>query len=100
MYKYIHIHIHTGIYTYMYLLTPWPKSASELYRPSDRRLSAKLVPTSADRGCHVVSVTDPYGRILGFLGRTSCVNRIDNTHYAPITTTPSTRTKYSHKILH
>jgi hypothetical protein len=23
------------------------------------RLSAKLVPTSADRGCHVVSVTDP-----------------------------------------
>jgi hypothetical protein len=25
--------------------TPWPQSASELYRPSDRRLSAKLVPT-------------------------------------------------------
>jgi hypothetical protein len=25
-------------------------SASELYRPSDRRLSAKLVPTFADRG--------------------------------------------------
>jgi hypothetical protein len=25
----------------------------------------------ADRGCHVVSVTDPYGRILGFLDR-SC----------------------------
>jgi hypothetical protein len=24
---------------------------------------------SADRGCHVVSVTDPYGRILGFLDR-------------------------------
>jgi hypothetical protein len=23
----------------------------------------------ADRGCHVVSVTDPYGRILGFLER-------------------------------
>jgi hypothetical protein len=23
----------------------WPESASELYRPSDRRLSAKLVPT-------------------------------------------------------
>jgi CBS-domain-containing membrane protein len=47
--------------------TPWPDSASELYRPSDRRLLAKLVPTFADRGCHVVSVTDPYGRILGFL---------------------------------
>jgi hypothetical protein len=28
--------------------TPWPQSASELYRPSDRRLSAKLVPTFAD----------------------------------------------------
>jgi hypothetical protein len=46
--------------------TPWPESASELYQPSDRRLSAKLVPTFADRGCHVVSVTDLYGRILGF----------------------------------
>jgi hypothetical protein len=26
-------------------------------------------PTFADKGCHVVSVTDPYGRILGFLDR-------------------------------
>jgi hypothetical protein len=25
-------------------------------------LSAKLVPTFADRGCHAVSATDPYGR--------------------------------------
>jgi hypothetical protein len=49
--------------------TPWPESASELYRPRDRRLLAKLVPTFADRGCHVVSVTDPYGHILGFLDR-------------------------------
>jgi hypothetical protein len=47
--------------------TPWPESASELHRPSDRHLSAKLAPTSVDRGCHVVSVTDLYGRILGFL---------------------------------
>jgi hypothetical protein len=47
--------------------TQWSESASELYRPSDRRLSATLVPTLADRGCHVVSVTDPYGLILGFL---------------------------------
>jgi hypothetical protein len=45
--------------------SPWPESPSKLYRTSDRRLSAKLVQTSADRGCHVVSVTDPYGRILG-----------------------------------
>jgi hypothetical protein len=29
---------------------PWPESASELYRPSDRRLSVKLVPTFSDRG--------------------------------------------------
>jgi hypothetical protein len=49
--------------------TPWSESASELYRPSDRRLSAKWLPTFADRGCHVVSVTDPYGRILDFLDR-------------------------------
>jgi hypothetical protein len=49
--------------------TPWSESASELYRSSDRRLSAKCVPTFADRGCHVVSVTDPYGRIFDFLDR-------------------------------
>jgi hypothetical protein len=47
--------------------TPWPESESELYPPNDRRLSAKLVSTFADIGCHVVSATDTYGRILGFL---------------------------------
>jgi hypothetical protein len=30
--------------------TPWPESESELFLQSDRRLSAKLVPTFADRG--------------------------------------------------
>jgi hypothetical protein len=50
-------------------ITPWPESARELYLPGDRSLSAKLEPTFADRECHVISVTDPYGRILGFLGR-------------------------------
>jgi hypothetical protein len=50
-------------------LTPWPESASELYRPSDRRLSTKLVSTFGDIGCHVVSVTNPYGRNLDFLDR-------------------------------
>jgi hypothetical protein len=30
------------------------------------------VPTFADRGCHVVRVTDPYGRNLGFLDRSRC----------------------------
>jgi hypothetical protein len=49
--------------------TPWSESASELYRPSDRRFSAKWLPTFADKVCHVVSVTDPYGRIPGFLDR-------------------------------
>jgi hypothetical protein len=32
-------------------------------------MSAKLVPKSADRGCYVASVTDPYCRILGFVDR-------------------------------
>jgi hypothetical protein len=45
---------------------PWPESASELYRPSDCRLSSKLVPTLADRGCCVVSAADPlcYSNII------------------------------------
>jgi hypothetical protein len=72
---------------YTYLLSGLSPQANY----SDRRLSAKLVPTSADRGCHVVSVTDPYGCILRFLDRTYCVNPIDNTHYAPI---------YTEKCLH
>jgi hypothetical protein len=38
--------------------SPWFQSASE---PSDRRLSAKLVPTLADRECRVVSATNPHG---------------------------------------
>jgi hypothetical protein len=42
------------------------ESASKLYRPSDRRLSANLVPTFADTGWNVASVTDPYSHILGF----------------------------------
>jgi hypothetical protein len=50
-------------------LTAWPESTIELYRPSDRRLSAKLVPTSADRECRVVSATDPCVHILGSLDR-------------------------------
>jgi hypothetical protein len=49
--------------------TPWSEPADEPYRPSDRRLSAKLVSTFADRGYHVVRVTDPCGRILDFLDR-------------------------------
>jgi hypothetical protein len=30
--------------------TPWSESASELYRPSDRRFSVKWLPTFADKG--------------------------------------------------
>jgi hypothetical protein len=60
-----HVHAYVCVHT----LIPWPEPASELYRQSDSRLSAKLVPTFADRGCHVVSVTDPNCRILGFLDR-------------------------------
>jgi hypothetical protein len=37
--------------------TPWSESASELYRPSDRRLSVKLTPTFSDRRCRAVGVT-------------------------------------------
>jgi hypothetical protein len=33
--------------------------ARELYRPSDRRLSAKLVPIFTERGCCVVRAADP-----------------------------------------
>jgi hypothetical protein len=47
------------------------QSVSELYWLSDRRLSAKLVPTFADRGCCMVTTTDIYGRILGFLDQSS-----------------------------
>jgi hypothetical protein len=47
----------------------WPESASELYQLSDLLLSVKLVPTLSERGCHVVSVTDPYSRNFDFLDR-------------------------------
>jgi hypothetical protein len=49
--------------------SPWPESASELCRPSSRRMSVKLVPTFADGRCCVVGAADPNGRILGFLHR-------------------------------
>jgi hypothetical protein len=48
------------------IINPWPESASELYRQRDHRMSAKSVPAFVDTECHVVSVTDPYGRILGW----------------------------------
>jgi hypothetical protein len=48
---------------------PRPESAGELYQLSGRRLSAKLVPTYVVSWCRVVSVTNPYGRNLGFVDR-------------------------------
>jgi hypothetical protein len=45
--------------------TTWPESASELYPPSDRRLSAKIVPTFDDGECCVVSAMNPHSHILG-----------------------------------
>jgi hypothetical protein len=68
---------HTGTQDYIYQCkvaihqqtstkqTPWASFA----RPSDRRLSPKLVPTFVDKECRVVNATDPQGRILGFLDR-------------------------------
>jgi hypothetical protein len=50
----------------------WLYSASKLYLASDHYLSVKLVQTLADRGCHVVSLTDPQSRNLGFLDRSRC----------------------------
>jgi hypothetical protein len=34
------------------------------------------VPTLADRGCRVVSATDPHGRNLGFLDPTKLITRV------------------------
>jgi hypothetical protein len=53
----------------------WMKLKTELCALSpranyiDRHLSATLVPTFADKGCQMASVTDLYGRILGFPNR-------------------------------
>jgi hypothetical protein len=55
------------ILTAVLIITPWLWSAIELYRPSDHRLSAKLVPSFVGR--RVVSAADPSGRSLDFLGR-------------------------------
>jgi hypothetical protein len=46
---------------------PWTQSAIELYRLSNSRFSATLVPTFEDLGCRVVSATDLQVRILDFL---------------------------------
>jgi hypothetical protein len=66
-----------------------PKTKTELRGPSPRTnytnwattpWRTKLVPSSADRVCHVVRVTDHYARILDFLYR----NRYFFVQAAPI----------------
>jgi hypothetical protein len=46
--------------------TSWPYSSNELYRPSDRCLSAKLVPNFAGTACCMVSATNSHGHYSGF----------------------------------
>jgi hypothetical protein len=50
-------------------LTPWSESDSEVYGPSDLRLSAKLVPTFADRGVSRGQPNGYPGHFIGFLDR-------------------------------
>ena len=52
-----------------YLTFPGFLESKLPYRPSNRRLSTKLVPTLADRGCRVVN--------LGFLDRSLYFLEID-----------------------
>jgi hypothetical protein len=54
--------------------TPWSESASELYRQSECRLLAKLVPTFADRGFRVVSETHPTAAFLAFYNGVATVS--------------------------
>jgi hypothetical protein len=49
--------------------TPWPESASELHRPSDHLVSAKLVTTFADKDVAKSALRIPCNRNLGFLDR-------------------------------
>jgi hypothetical protein len=61
--SFLHVHIkQTNKQTNKQTL--WILVASELYRSSDRRLSTKLVPIFADRGCRVVSATYSQGRLI------------------------------------
>jgi hypothetical protein len=80
--------------------------------PTERQpLAAKRLPTCADRGCHVVSVTDPSGRILGFLNRSryfsikqllSCTHETEwtpfQTHYSFFSGSARNRTRASGSV--
>jgi hypothetical protein len=71
--------------------TPWPESASTLYRPSDHRLSAKLVPIFADKECHVVSVMGLYSHnLICYIGAATFSSKylLNCTHKAEWTPIP------------
>jgi hypothetical protein len=57
--------LQTHIYNWLRGLSP-RANYTDRATATSRRSWCQLF---ADRGCHVVSVTDPYGRILGFLNR-------------------------------
>jgi hypothetical protein len=81
--------------------TPWSESASELYRPSDSRLWAKLVPTFADRGV-------PRGQRDGSLRPYSRVSRPEPLLFLPSSSSvlltrlsgPRSRPTTSQEIFH
>jgi hypothetical protein len=45
IYLYMELLVKPEILTSYNIITPWPQSASELYRQNGRRRSAKVVPT-------------------------------------------------------
>jgi hypothetical protein len=73
-------HFYAEIFEEIFLLkTLWYEYASDLYRLSDRPFLSKLVPTFEERGCHMVSLKDIYGSIIGFL---------DQSHYISFQVAP------------
>jgi hypothetical protein len=67
---YVHSYIFHGVLKILavYLVRPFGNLCNLVQSYTDRATDA-CRRTFADRGCRVVSATDPYGRILGFLDR-------------------------------
>jgi hypothetical protein len=70
---FVHIFSNSNLAS-LYKQWNWKENCVALVReqtmPTERSpLAAEVCPTSADRGCRVVSTTDSYGRILSFLDR-------------------------------
>jgi hypothetical protein len=62
--------IHTNLFCYCDIKKTKLHGLSPRANYTDRAIAAcrrSDCQLFADRGCHVVSVTDPYGRIIGFL---------------------------------